>query len=170
LTMTALRELSRLTILFVCTGNTCRSPMAQALMEKKVQERFGHLAVDGVIPIVVKSAGVSAFGDDPASHGAQQAIRKFGISLDSHHSSQLNSELVEQSDIILAMGNRHRHVIISQWPSLASKVNLISPDGGEISDPFGGPVEVYEQCARQLDQHTSYWLDQLDTSALIQWR
>lgn len=166
----ALREYSQLMILFVCTGNTCRSPMAQALMAKKIQDRFGHLAKDGLVPIVTRSAGVSAFGDDPASHGALQAITDYGLSLASHHSTQINTELVEQADLILAMGTRHRHVIVSQWPSLASKVHLISPDGGEISDPFGGPLEIYQKCAEQLDRHTSYWAEQLDTSTLLQWQ
>lgn len=166
----ALRQYSQLMILFVCTGNTCRSPMAQALMTKKIQDRFGHLAKDGSVPIVTRSAGVSAFGDDPASHGALQAIANYGLSLASHQSTQINTELVEQADLILAMGTRHRHVIVSQWPSLASKVHLISPDGGEISDPFGGPLEIYQKCAEQLDRHTSYWAEQLDISTLLQWQ
>ena len=165
-----LRDISQWTVLFVCTGNTCRSPMAQAMMQRKITERFNKLAVEGGLPIVAVSAGVSALGGDPASHGAATAIRKFGTDLDRHQSTQLNAYLVEQADLILAMGNRHRHVIVSQWPSTANKVFLISPDGGEISDPFGGPIEVYEKCARQLDEHTDYWIDRLDMESLIQWR
>ncbi len=165
-----LRSLSQFSILFVCTGNTCRSPMAQVLMNKKIAERFGHLAKDGILPIVAMSAGVSAFGGDPASIGAKQAIRSFSADLESHSSTQLNSELVERADLILAMSGRHKHVIVSQWPSIASNVFMICPDGGEIADPFGGPVEIYQKCAQQLDRHTSYWLDQLDTSALVQWQ
>lgn len=165
-----LKDISQWMVLFVCTGNTCRSPMAQAMMQRKIAERFSKQVSTGSIPVVAMSAGVSAFGGDPASHGALAAIKNFGASLDQHQSTQLNSFLVEQADLILAMGSRHRHVIVSQWPSVASKVHLISPDGGEISDPFGGPIEVYEKCARQLDEHTNYWVDRLDIESLIQWR
>ena len=164
-----LRQISQWSVLFVCTGNTCRSPMAQALMEKKIAAKFGKMTIGGEPPIVALSAGVSAFGGDPASHGAIEAIRQFGTNLDGHQSTQLTSHLVEKADLILAMGQRHKHVIVSQWPSAASKVHLISPDAGEISDPFGGPLEGYQKCAQQLDKHTDYWIDRLDTENLVQW-
>lgn len=165
-----LKTLNQWTVLFVCTGNTCRSPMAQAMMQRKLAERFPKLVQGDSTAVVALSAGVSAFGGDPASHGACAAIRTFGATLDHHQSTQLNSELVEQADLILAMGSRHRQVILSQWPSVAAKVHLISPDGGEISDPFGGPLEMYQRCALQLDQYTTYWIDRLDLNSLIQWQ
>ncbi len=164
-----LQHISQWSVLFVCTGNTCRSPMAQAMMEKKIAAKFGKMTIDGERPIVALSAGVSAFGGDPASHGALEAIRQFGTNLDGHQSTQLTSHLVEKADLILAMGERHKHVIVSQWPSAASKVHLISPDAGEISDPFGGPLEGYQKCAQQLDKHTDYWIDRLGTESLVQW-
>jgi len=166
----ALKGTSQWIVLFVCTGNTCRSPMAQAMMQRKIKERFGGISITGSDSVIAISAGVSAFGGEPASHGAAAAIKNFGTSLDQHQSTQLNSSLVEQADLILAMGNRHRQVIISQWPSMAHKVHMISPEGSEISDPFGGPLEVYQRCASQLDQHTSYWVDQLNLESLIQWQ
>jgi protein-tyrosine-phosphatase/tRNA A37 threonylcarbamoyladenosine synthetase subunit TsaC/SUA5/YrdC len=166
----ALRDMSHWIVLFVCTGNTCRSPMAQAMMQRKLKERFQNLPVKGIAPVIALSAGVSAFGGDPASHGAAAAIRDYGTTLENHQSTQLNSALVEKADLILAMGNRHRQVIISQWPTVAHKVHLISPDGGEISDPFGGQLDVYQKCAQQLDRHTDYWIDQLDVKSLIQWQ
>jgi protein-tyrosine phosphatase len=164
-----LRQLSQYLILMVCTGNTCRSPMAAALMRRKIQEKFQHEFQGQTIPIMVASAGVSAFGGDPASHGALEAIRNYGCSLDDHQSTQLNSRLVDQADLILAMGQRHRSVIVSQWPEVAPKVHLIAADGSEISDPFGGPLDVYQRCAEQLNRHTSHWLEHLDTSSIIRW-
>ncbi len=164
-----LKGLSRITFLFVCTGNTCRSPMAQALMNKKIQERFGSRFPNGEIPITAYSAGVAAYGGDPASPGACQAIQAYGTNLDQHGSCQLSLEMVEQADVILTMGSRHRQAIASQWPSVASKVHMISPDGSEIIDPFGGPLEAYERCVSQLDQHTDYWIEQINLSEIIQW-
>ncbi|XZE45473.1 Sua5/YciO/YrdC/YwlC family protein [Pirellulaceae bacterium SH467] len=164
-----LKSLSRITILFVCTGNTCRSPMAGALMNKKIQERFADLFPGEQVPIVAFSAGVSAYGGDPASPGAVHAIQRYGTNLDSHASSQLSQEMVEQADLILTMGSRHKHAIVSQWPTVANKVHMISPTGTEITDPFGGPFDGYERCAAQLDEHTNYWIEQLKLGDLILW-
>lgn len=161
-----LQTLSRYLVLFVCTGNTCRSPMAAALMQKKIREKFG----DGdTAPVLVSSAGVSAFGGDPASHGARQAIRGFGMDLEQHRSTQLHSYLVEQADLILVMGGRHRSVIASQWPEHAQKVHLLSKDGRDVADPFGGSLEQYQQCARELDHYTTQWVKQLDAFSVIRW-
>jgi protein-tyrosine phosphatase len=165
-----LKSLSRWTILFVCTGNTCRSPMAQAMMNRKIAEKFGSTTPKGELPIVAISAGVAAYGGEPSSPGASQAIKKYKTTLESHLSSQLTQEMVDHADIILTMGGRHRHVIVSQWPSAESKVHLISPEGAEITDPFGGPLDVYERCAQQLDQHTDYWINHLNVSDLIRWK
>ncbi|AMV31980.1 Low molecular weight protein-tyrosine-phosphatase YwlE [Pirellula sp. SH-Sr6A] len=164
-----LKSLSRITILFVCTGNTCRSPMAGALMNKKIQERFADLFPGEQVPIVAFSAGVSAYGGDPASPGAVHAIQKYGTNLDSHSSSQLSQEMVEQADLILTMGSRHKHAIVSQWPTIANKVHMISPTGSEITDPFGGPFDAYERCASQLDEYTNHWIEQLKLGDLILW-
>ena len=165
-----LKSLSRWTILFVCTGNTCRSPMAQAMMNRKIADKFGTKNASSELPIRAISAGVAAYGGEPSSPGALEAIKKYRTSLDSHLSSQLTREMVDHADIILTMGGRHKHVIVSQWPSAESKVHLISPEGAEITDPFGGPLDVYERCAQQLDQHTDYWINQLNVSDLIRWK
>jgi protein-tyrosine-phosphatase/tRNA A37 threonylcarbamoyladenosine synthetase subunit TsaC/SUA5/YrdC len=164
-----LKMLSRWTVLFVCTGNTCRSPMAQALMTRKIEEKFSKQFGTRDLPIFAMSAGVAAYGGDPASPGAQQAIKKYRSHLDKHQSCQLTLELVDQADLILTMGSRHKHVIISQWPAASGKVQMISPDGSEIADPFGGPIEIYARCAEQLDQCTDYWIDRLNVSDLIEW-
>jgi len=167
LVLEQLQALSQLLILLVCTGNTCRSPMASALMQKKILERFGG-SIDSV-PISVASAGISASGSDPASSGARHAIRSFGLNLENHQSTQIHSYMIEQADLVLVMGYRHRSVLCTQWPEYADKIFLLASDQGDISDPFGGPTEVYEHCAKQLDQHTSYWVDRLDPSTVIRW-
>ena len=162
-----LQALSQLLVLLVCTGNTCRSPMAAALMQKKILDRFGGTADS--IPIAVTSAGVSAMGGDPASSGARQAIRNYGLNLESHQSTPIQEYMVEQADLVLVMGFRHRSILCSQWPEYADKVFMLAGDQGDISDPFGGPIEVYEHCAKQIDRHTSTWLDRFDPSSVIRW-
>jgi protein-tyrosine phosphatase len=77
--------------------------------------------------------------------------------------------MIEQADLVLVMGHRHRSVLRSQWPEYSEKIFMLAADEGDISDPFGGPVEVYEHCAKQLDRHTSYWVDRLDPSIVIKW-
>lgn len=165
-----LKTLSRWTVLFVCTGNTCRSPMAQALMNRKIAERFGTKLSPKDFPVSAMSAGIAAYGGDAASPGAINAMMKYKIRLENHCSSQLTRDMVDQADLILTMGSRHKHVIVSQWPNTSNKVHLLSPDGAEITDPFGGPLDVYEHCAEQLDRYTDYWLEQLNVTELIEWQ
>lgn len=167
LALEQLQALSQLLILLVCTGNTCRSPMAAALMQKKILERFGGTADS--VPISVASAGISAGGGDPASSGARQAIRSYGLNLESHQSTQIHSYMIEQADLVLVMGYRHRSVLCSQWPEYSDKIFMLASDQSDISDPFGGPIEVYEHCAKQLDRHTTHWVDRLDPSSVIRW-
>ena len=167
LVLEQLQALSQLLILLVCTGNTCRSPMAAALMRKKIAERFGGEA--DTVPVSVASAGVSAAPGDPASIGARNAIRNYGMSLDRHQSTQIHPYMIEQADLVLVMGHRHRNVLSSQWPEYSDKIFLLAGDESEISDPFGGPAEVYEHCAKQLDRHTSSWVERLDPSSVIRW-
>jgi len=67
------------------------------------------------------------------------------------------------------MGYRHRSVLCSQWPEYSDKIFMLASDQSDISDPFGGPIEVYEHCAKQLDRHTTHWVDRLDPSSVIRW-
>ena len=175
LALEQLQALSQFLILLVCTGNTCRSPMAAALMQKKILQRFGG-TIGGTcggtletVPICVASAGISASGGDPASSGARQAIRNYGLNLDNHQSTQIHSYMLEQADLVLVMGYRHRSVLCTQWPEYSGKIFLLDAEESDISDPFGGPAEVYEHCAKQLDRHTSHWVERLDPSSVIRW-
>lgn len=139
-------------VLFVCTGNTCRSSMAEAIA-KALWTRLG----DKRLPLEFSSAGVAAFPGMNASDHAIAVLREVGIDLTSHRSRPLNSELVEKVDLILAMTRRHRDYILSLVPEAASKVHLLAeyafPESvsSDIPDPFGGPVEVYRQVASDLE-------------------
>lgn len=129
-------------VLFVCTGNTCRSPMAAAL--------FNKIAVERNLDVRIESAGLFAQEGEPASNEAIIAMQKYDIDLLGHHAQPINTELLEKSDLILTMTAAHKMVL---EPSCPGKVYTLCEYAGadfDIDDPFGGDVEEYEECAAQL--------------------
>lgn len=129
-------------ILFVCTGNTCRSAMAAAL--------FNKLATEKDLDVRIESAGIFARDGEPASSGAVIAMKKYGIDLLGHHAQSINTELMEKSDLILTMTAAHKMLI---EPSAAGKVFTLCEYAGldgDIPDPYGGDAREYEECAENI--------------------
>jgi protein-tyrosine phosphatase len=149
-----IRRLSSVMVLFVCTGNTCRSPMAEGLFRQMAAERLGCRAEDlDAHGVVVGSAGVAAWGGGRASSGALETMAECGIDLTAHESQPLTESLVQQADVIWTMTNAHRAAILAQFPEAADRVAVLSPDRADVVDPIGGPVEAYRQCAGQIRKH-----------------
>ncbi|MEM9826283.1 MAG: L-threonylcarbamoyladenylate synthase [Planctomycetota bacterium] len=142
-------------IAVVCTGNTCRSPMAETLLREQVQKRFGREDAIGVV-----SAGLAAAVGMGASPQAVQVMGKRNLDLTGHASRPLDDEVVRRADLILTMTRNHRRAILAAWPNLADRVHTLRRDGGDISDPIGAAVEVYEQCAAQMETEIALWLDE----------
>ncbi|HEY2761996.1 MAG TPA: L-threonylcarbamoyladenylate synthase [Pirellulales bacterium] len=158
-----LRRLASLSIVFVCTGNTCRSPMAEAMCRSIVATRLGcsinELEDRGV---VVSSAGISASMGGRPSPEAVVIMSEWGIDLSSHESQQLSEQLIRHADVIWTMTRSHRQAILHQWPDASGRVHLLRADGQDVSDPIGGPTDQYRRCAEQIKAELAFRLKELD--------
>ena len=146
-----LDAMSVVKFLFVCTGNTCRSPMAEGIFKKYLAEKL-QCKVDQLdqVGYKISSAGVMNTSGFPASAGALAACATKGIDLSTHRNKGLSKELIEESDFIFAMEQIHKESIIALSHEAADKCFLLSEDK-EIADPIGHPQEFFNRCADMIE-------------------
>jgi protein-tyrosine-phosphatase len=137
-------------VLFVCTGNTCRSPLAEALFRDLVKNRDDY---------EVLSAGISAFSGQPASPHSQQLARDIGLDLSGHRSRNVTLPLVEKADYIFAMSRGHLAAMEEDFPEASDKLYLVSEfcaddtlRGRDVRDPFGGSRQAYQETLIHLQK------------------
>ncbi len=153
----AMNQFVKPVIVLVCTGNTCRSPMGETLLREHLRDKLG--SEDAVR---VLSAGVAAGIGSGASPQAIEVMGKRDLDLTGHSSRPLDDAVMNVADLVLTMTRGHRAAILAAWPEMQDRVHTLRRDGGDISDPVGMPVEVYESCAEQIDQELAAWIDALD--------
>lgn len=137
-------------ILLVCTGNTCRSSMASALLKDLMAKQ------DLLNQFKISSAGLAAQTGSKASHFAIQVMEEEGLNLNSHQATQLTTEAIDEADLILTMTNGHKKIILQIVPNARGKVFTLkefignSLEDWEVLDPYGQSLDTYRQCGAEL--------------------
>ena len=136
-------------IMFICTGNICRSAMAEYMLKKKVQEEN--------LPIKVYSCGTYAENGDRPTEEAIETMKEYGIDITSHRAINIYNSDIEDMDIILCATANHKRVVLDLYPNLLGKVFTMKEYVGDteygidISDPWGYGLFVYRKCATELN-------------------
>lgn len=151
------------TVLFVCTGNTCRSPLAEGLLKRSLAEQFG-CGVD-LLPDrgwVVRSAGVAATPGEAPANVAVTVAAEFGVDLSGHRSRALDREMLAEATEVLAVSRGHAAVLAAYFAGVGPAATLLGGPDGDLPDPIGGDAAEYRQCAAAIEghlaRHLAEWL------------
>lgn len=134
-------------LLFVCTGNTCRSPMAEVLMRKLAGDNLNWSFA---------SAGIAVLPGSLASTGARNAIAEKGLDLSSHEARQVSVLDLQRAALIVTMTHGHRDALVEYYPEAADKIFTIHSFGSkdstaDVADPYGGSIELYRMTRDEIE-------------------
>lgn len=144
----------------VCTGNICRSPLAQALLQK-------HLAQAGVLNVDVQSAGVAAPEGQQATAAMQTVAESLGVDLSGHRSQPLALPLLHSTDLVLCASAAHKRTVASRWPHMTERKLALFQDavpgaeGHDVADPYGLSQGDYELAGALIDRAMEAWAARL---------
>jgi protein-tyrosine phosphatase len=145
-------------IMFVCTGNLCRSPMAEGLLRKRLADR----GLDARHKVA--STGTWAVEGRPASEHAITVMAERGIDITDHIAQTITAEEVAAADLILVMSREHKQIIHNTWPQYDWKVHRLSEIAGkrkDVSDPYGGPIKEYRACVNVIEDYVDRGLERI---------
>ena len=147
--------------LFVCSGNTCRSPMAAAIANAEIAARL-RIPSDSLETVNVRalSAGVSARVGAPLTAEAAEVLRSLSVPVEPHAARNLTLELAEQAELIFCMTSAHRKAVVEMLPSVAFKTYCLDTEA-DVDDPIGKGMAAYVACARQIQMLVQLRLDEI---------
>lgn len=145
-------------IMFICTGNICRSAMAHRMLEKRAKEENKN--------IEVYSCGVYAINGDVPTYEGIEVMREYGIDLSKHRATNIRNSGIEDMDVILCATNSHKNNVIAMYPALKEKVFTIKEYAGyrdnlDIKDPWGYGIETYRMCVSEIEDCINKMIDKL---------
>lgn len=145
-------------IVFVCTGNTCRSPMAEAILKDMLHKRE-------INNVIVSSAGIFALEGDMVSAEALEVLKREGIDLSSHKARQVSKDILMKSDLILTMTKNHKEMLLNYFPDSKEKIYTLKEYAygveDDIIDPFGRGLSAYEEALEDIKRALGELIDKI---------
>ena len=136
--------------------------LMQRVLAEKLQIPIDQLEESGLL---VMSAGIAAMAGGFASPDSVRVMQEMGLDISRHESQPLSDRLVRFADVIYTMTRGHREAILAQWPGAAARTHVLGDAQGDVADPIGGSVDVYRQCAEQIDNFLKLRAEELDLAS-----